>query len=76
MGPGASEVKYADFVGVTTNGQVQDDLYAVHSTGVSTDALVKAAPVMVATAAAPPSSSDLFMNQRRVRSASAVRGLW
>lgn len=33
-------------------------------------------PVMVAIAAAPPSSSDLFMNQRRVRSAPGVRGLW
>lgn len=43
MGPGASEVKYADFVGVTTNGKVQGDLYAIHSTGVSTDAVVKAA---------------------------------
>ncbi|MFJ4621279.1 DUF3500 domain-containing protein [Streptomyces sp. NPDC088812] len=43
MGPGASEVKYADFVGVTTDGKVVDDLYSIHSTGVSTDALVKAA---------------------------------
>ena len=25
MGPGASEVPYDDFVGVTTNGKVQDD---------------------------------------------------
>ncbi|MFE9623774.1 hypothetical protein [Streptomyces sp. NPDC006527] len=43
MGPGASEVKYADFVGVTTDGKVVEDLYSVHSTGVSTDAVVKAA---------------------------------
>ncbi|MFF5481546.1 DUF3500 domain-containing protein [Streptomyces sp. NPDC012935] len=43
MGPGASAVAYDDFVGVTTNGKAQDDLYAIHSTGVSTDALVKAA---------------------------------
>ncbi|MER5753377.1 DUF3500 domain-containing protein [Streptomyces sp. NPDC002088] len=43
MGPGASEVKYADFVGVTTDGKVADDLYAIHSTDVSTDAVVKAA---------------------------------
>lgn len=43
MGPGASEVEYDDYVGVTTNGKVQGDLYAIHSTGVSTDALVKAA---------------------------------
>ncbi|KOU57238.1 hypothetical protein ADK57_39745 [Streptomyces sp. MMG1533] len=43
MGPGASEVKYADFVGVTTDGKVVDDLYSIHSTDVSTDKLVKAA---------------------------------
>ncbi|MFC4503890.1 MULTISPECIES: DUF3500 domain-containing protein [Streptomyces] len=46
MGPGASEVKYADFVGVTTDGKVADGLYsihAVHSTDVSTDKVVKAA---------------------------------
>ncbi|MFI8191586.1 DUF3500 domain-containing protein [Streptomyces sp. NPDC085946] len=43
MGPGATEVKYADFVGVTTDGTVVDDLYAIHSTGVSTDAVVQAA---------------------------------
>ncbi|CAL9413715.1 hypothetical protein SUDANB58_01699 [Streptomyces sp. enrichment culture] len=43
MGPGVTEVKYADFVGVTTDGKVVEDLYSVHSTGVSTDAVVKAA---------------------------------
>ncbi|MFF3343962.1 DUF3500 domain-containing protein [Streptomyces sp. NPDC002779] len=43
MGPGASAVAYDDFVGVTTDGTVQEDLYAIHSTGVSTDAIVKAA---------------------------------
>ncbi|MFF3208564.1 DUF3500 domain-containing protein [Streptomyces sp. NPDC002962] len=43
MGPGASEVKYADFVGVTTDGKVADDLYAIHATDVSTDKVVKAA---------------------------------
>ena len=43
MGPGASQVKYADVVGVTTDGKVVDDLYTIHSTDVSTDALVKAA---------------------------------
>jgi hypothetical protein len=31
-------------------------------------------PVMVATAATPPAGSALFMNQRRLRSASGVRG--
>ncbi|WP_327181098.1 DUF3500 domain-containing protein [Streptomyces sp. NBC_01334] len=43
MGPGASEVKYADFVGVTADGKVADDLYSIHATDVSTDKVVKAA---------------------------------
>lgn len=43
MGRGASEVKYADFLGVTTDGKVVDDLYFIHSTDVSTDKIVKAA---------------------------------
>lgn len=43
MGPGAEEVKYADFVGVTTDGKVADGLYSVHATDVSTDKVVKAA---------------------------------
>ncbi|MFD5629735.1 DUF3500 domain-containing protein [Streptomyces sp. NPDC127072] len=43
MGPGATEVKYADFTGVTTDGKIVEDLYSVHSTDVSTDATVKAA---------------------------------
>ncbi|KQV98866.1 DUF3500 domain-containing protein [Streptomyces sp. Root369] len=43
MGPGASQVKYADVKGVTTDGTVVEDLYSIHSTDVSTDALVKAA---------------------------------
>ncbi|MFF4165631.1 DUF3500 domain-containing protein [Streptomyces sp. NPDC001741] len=43
MGPGAAEVKYADFKGLTTDGKVVYDLFSVHSTGVSTDAVVKAA---------------------------------
>src|SRR5262245_45667286 len=34
MGPGAGAVKYADFVGVTTDGKVVDDLYSIHSTDV------------------------------------------
>ncbi|CAL9573181.1 hypothetical protein SUDANB126_04884 [Streptomyces sp. enrichment culture] len=42
-GPGATEVKHDGFVGVTTDGEVVEDLYAIHSTGVSTDAVVKAA---------------------------------
>ncbi|MFG3023356.1 DUF3500 domain-containing protein [Streptomyces sp. NPDC048254] len=43
MGPGQSEVKYKDFVGLTTDGKVVDGLYSVHSTDVSTDKVVKAA---------------------------------
>ncbi|MFI5967589.1 DUF3500 domain-containing protein [Streptomyces asoensis] len=43
MGPGASEVAYQDFVGVTTDGTVADGLYAIHSTDVSTDQVVQAA---------------------------------
>ena len=43
MGPGVSQVKYADVKGVTTDGKAVEDLYSVHSTDVSTDALVKAA---------------------------------
>ncbi|MFE5892050.1 DUF3500 domain-containing protein [Streptomyces sp. NPDC056462] len=42
-GPGATQVKYDDVKGVTTDGNVVEDLFSVHSTGVSTDALVKAA---------------------------------
>jgi hypothetical protein len=34
------------------------------------------AAVMVAIAATPPVSRALFMNQRRVRSCSGVRGRW
>lgn len=43
MGPGASAVKYADFVGVTTDGKIVDDLYSIHSTDVSTDKVVQKA---------------------------------
>ncbi|MGY0488817.1 DUF3500 domain-containing protein [Streptomyces sp. WG-D5] len=43
MGPGATEVKYDDFKGVTTDGKVIDDLHSIHSTGVSTTAVVQAA---------------------------------
>ncbi|WP_246203585.1 DUF3500 domain-containing protein [Streptomyces tailanensis] len=43
MGPGASAVKYADFVGVTTDGKVVEDLYSIHSTDVSTDKIVQKA---------------------------------
>jgi len=46
---GGSVVSYADFKGLTTDGTVVPDLYAVHSTGVSTAAVVKAGTAFVAT---------------------------
>ncbi|GAA2213959.1 DUF3500 domain-containing protein [Nonomuraea monospora] len=60
MGPGASEVKYKDFVGVTTDGKVVEDLYAVHSTGVSTAAIVKAAQAFLAGLSAEQRGETLF----------------
>ncbi|MFH8800714.1 DUF3500 domain-containing protein [Streptomyces sp. NPDC017936] len=60
MGPGASEVKYADFVGVTTDGKVVEDLYSVHSTGVSTDAVVKAAQAFLDGLSATQRRATLF----------------
>ncbi|MEV6180266.1 DUF3500 domain-containing protein [Streptomyces sp. NPDC052015] len=60
MGPDASEVKYADFVGVTTDGKVVEDLYSVHSTGVSTDAVVKAAQAFLDGLSATQRRATLF----------------
>jgi hypothetical protein len=60
MGPGASEVEYADFVGVTTDGKVVEDLYSVHSTGVSTDAVVKAAQAFLDGPSATQRRATLF----------------
>ncbi|MFF3504752.1 DUF3500 domain-containing protein [Streptomyces sp. NPDC003247] len=60
MGPGASEVKYADFVGVTTDGKVVEDLSSIHSTGVSTDALVKAAQAFLDGLSKTQQRSTLF----------------
>ncbi|MCC3764488.1 DUF3500 domain-containing protein [Glycomyces sp. TRM65418] len=48
-GPGGSEaITYDDFVGVTTDGTVIDDLYEIHSTGVSTAGVIAAATAMLA----------------------------
>ncbi|MFF9483793.1 DUF3500 domain-containing protein [Streptomyces sp. NPDC014676] len=60
MGPGATEVKYDDFVGVTTDGEVVEDLYAIHSTGVSTDAVVKAAQAFLDGLSAKERRSAVF----------------
>ncbi|MGW0945591.1 DUF3500 domain-containing protein [Streptomyces sp. NPDC002623] len=60
MGPGASEVKYADFVGVTTDGKVVDDLYSIHATDVSTDKVVKAAQAFLDGLTAAERKASVF----------------
>ncbi|QJT06617.1 DUF3500 domain-containing protein [Streptomyces asoensis] len=60
MGPGASEVKYADFVGVTTDGKVTDDLYSIHATDVSTDKVVKAAQAFLDGLTAKERKASVF----------------
>ncbi|MFF4252144.1 DUF3500 domain-containing protein [Streptomyces sp. NPDC001663] len=60
MGPGAGEVKYADFKGVTTDGKLVDDLYSIHSTDVSTDGIVKAAQAFLDGLSAKERKSATF----------------
>lgn len=60
MGPGASEVKYADFVGVTTDGKVADGLYSIHATDVSTDKVVKAAQAFLDGLTAKERKASVF----------------
>ncbi|WP_225962923.1 DUF3500 domain-containing protein [Actinomadura algeriensis] len=60
MGPGASEVLYDDFVGVTTDGNVVEGLYSLHSTGVSTAAVVKAAQDFLAGLTEAQREATLF----------------
>ncbi|MEU6254191.1 DUF3500 domain-containing protein [Streptomyces sp. NPDC047043] len=60
MGPGASEVKYADFKGVTSDGKLVDDLYSIHSTDVSTDGIVKAAQAFLDGLSAKERKSATF----------------
>ncbi|MGW3663736.1 DUF3500 domain-containing protein [Streptomyces sp. NPDC005141] len=60
MGPGATEVKYADFKGVTTDGEIVDDLYTIHSTGVSTDAVVQSAQAFLDGLSAKQRKSAVF----------------
>ncbi len=47
-GPSGNMVKYADFKGVTTDGTVIPDLFAVHSTGVSTAGVISAGAAFLA----------------------------
>jgi hypothetical protein len=49
-----------DFVGLTTNGYVVDDLYTIHSTGVSTAPVRAAATAFLATLSATQLSSVKF----------------
>ncbi|MFI9780152.1 DUF3500 domain-containing protein [Streptomyces sp. NPDC051956] len=60
MGPGASEVKYEDFKGVTTDGKAADGLYSIHSTGVSTTAVVQAAQAFLDGLSAKERRSSTF----------------
>ncbi|MFI9762130.1 DUF3500 domain-containing protein [Streptomyces sp. NPDC051963] len=60
MGPGASEVKYADFKGLTTDGTIVDDLYSIHSTDVSTDGIVKAAQTFLDGLSKTQAKATLF----------------
>ncbi|MFF5142864.1 DUF3500 domain-containing protein [Streptomyces sp. NPDC013157] len=60
MGPGQTEVKYKDFTGLTTDGRTVDDLYSIHSTGVSTDKVVKAAQAFLDGLSAKERTSCTF----------------
>ncbi|MFI6037249.1 DUF3500 domain-containing protein [Streptomyces sp. NPDC051315] len=53
-------IAYDDFVGVTTDGQVVDDLYAIHSTGVSTTPVVRAAQAFVDALSDEQKAATLF----------------
>ncbi|MFB8775598.1 DUF3500 domain-containing protein [Streptomyces broussonetiae] len=53
-------IAYDDFVGVTTDGTVVDDLYAVHSTGVSTTPVVRAAQAFLDSLTGDQRSATLF----------------
>jgi hypothetical protein len=59
-GGGGGVVSYADFKGLTTDGAVVPDLYAVHSTGVSTAAVVAAGTAFVATLTADQKKETLY----------------
>ncbi|MGP2441245.1 DUF3500 domain-containing protein [Streptomyces sp. JW3] len=53
-------IAYDDFVGVTTDGTVVEDLYAIHSTGVSTAPVVRAAAAFVDALTDDQKSATLF----------------
>ncbi|MGQ4380686.1 DUF3500 domain-containing protein [Streptomyces sp. SAS_267] len=53
-------IAYDDFVGVTTDGTVVGDLYAVHSTGVSTLPVVRAAQAFVASLTEEQKAATLY----------------
>ncbi|MFD5633057.1 DUF3500 domain-containing protein [Streptomyces sp. NPDC127077] len=53
-------IAYDDFVGVTTDGTVVGDLYAVHSTGVSTVPVVRAARAFVDALTDDQKAATLF----------------
>ncbi|MCW8377056.1 DUF3500 domain-containing protein [Streptomyces justiciae] len=53
-------IAYDDFVGVTTDGTVIDDLYAIHRTGVSTTPVVRAAAAFVDSLTDDQKSATLF----------------
>ncbi|WP_234343105.1 DUF3500 domain-containing protein [Streptomyces fulvoviolaceus] len=59
-GGGGQTVAYDDFVGVTTDGTVVDDLYAIHSTHVSTVPVVRAAKAFVDALTDDQKSATLF----------------
>ncbi|MEU4659004.1 DUF3500 domain-containing protein [Streptomyces sp. NPDC023723] len=59
-GGGPMAIAYDDFVGVTTDGTVIDDLYAIHSTGVSTTPVVRAAAAFVDSLTDDQKSSTLY----------------
>ncbi|MEW1641947.1 DUF3500 domain-containing protein [Streptomyces sp. NPDC091219] len=60
MGPGQSEVKYADFKGVSTDGTITGGLYPIHATDVSTDGIVKAAQAFLDGLSAKERTSCTF----------------
>ncbi|MFJ3666768.1 DUF3500 domain-containing protein [Streptomyces sp. NPDC090106] len=53
-------IAYDDFVGVTTDGTVVDDLYAIHSTGVSTTPVIRAATAFLDSLTDDQKAATLF----------------
>ncbi|MGW8061702.1 DUF3500 domain-containing protein [Streptomyces ziwulingensis] len=59
-GGGPTPIAYDDFVGVTTDGTVVGDLYAIHSTGVSTTPVTRAAKSFVDSLTEEQKSATLY----------------